>query len=116
MGVGAADDRGVVHPGQDNVVHVMGQALDQSWVFLALERLADMSMGGGHGSSWAIQRFRGFIFFAAYSTASTMCWYPVQRQRLPERACRISPCEGFGFVRSNSTDAKIIPGVQNPHC
>src|SRR6266478_1156533 len=45
-----------------------------------------------------------------------MCWYPVHRHRLPDNDWRISVCDGLGFVRNNSTDARIIPGVQKPHC
>ena len=49
---------------------------------------------------------------AAACTASTMLWYPVQRQRLPSSAWRISSSEGFGFSARSETDAITKPGVQ----
>src|SRR4029079_19040334 len=52
---------------------------------------------------------------AASFTASTMCWYPVQRQRLPERAWRISASVGSGFSSRNGTRVIRKPGVQKPH-
>src|SRR5215208_2552414 len=42
--------------------------------------------------------------------------YPVQRQRLPEMASRISRSVGLGFLSRNSVPVMIMPGVQNPHC
>src|SRR5262249_61705868 len=56
------------------------------------------------------------ILLAAYCTALTMFWYPVQRQRLPEIPQRISSSLGCGFFSSNAQADMIIPGVQNPHC
>ena len=49
---------------------------------------------------------------AAASTARTMLWYPVQRQRLPSSACRISLSDGFGCSASRDTVAITKPGVQ----
>ena len=49
---------------------------------------------------------------AAAWTARTMLWYPVQRQRLPSSACRISSSDGSGFSRRSETDAITNPGVQ----
>ena len=49
---------------------------------------------------------------AAASTARTMWSYPVQRQRLPSSARRISPSDGLGFSWSNETVAMTKPGVQ----
>jgi hypothetical protein len=53
---------------------------------------------------------------AASATASIIWLYPVQRQRLPERPSRISSIVGSGFRFSKCTAARIIPGVQMPHC
>ena len=49
---------------------------------------------------------------AAASTARTMLWYPVQRQRLPSRPTRISSSDGLGFSFSSETVAMTNPGVQ----
>jgi len=38
--------------------------------------------------------------------------YPVQRQRLPEIAYRISSYEGFGLRFNNATLDIICPGMQ----
>src|SRR5579872_3147712 len=48
--------------------------------------------------------------------ALTMCWYPVQRQKLPVMPSRISRSEGWGWSASNPTAVMIMPGVQKPHC
>ena len=114
--IGTAQERGVVHAGKLQIVDVVADPLDQPRVFLALERLADESRGHGdlpnRGIAPMLQRLRALIFLAAYCTASTMCWYPVQRQRLPESALRISASLGLLFRCSRSTAARIIPGVQ----
>src|SRR6266404_3221141 len=55
-------------------------------------------------------------FREALSTASNICTYPVQRQRFPERPSRISSREGCGVFLSRCTAARIMPGVQMPHC
>ena len=52
---------------------------------------------------------------AATWTASRIFWYPVQRQRLPESASRISSSDGSGMRRSRSAAATTKPGVQKPH-
>ena len=46
----------------------------------------------------------------------TIPWYPVQRQRLPESASRISSSVGLGLSRKNAVTDTMNPGVQNPHC
>src|SRR5262249_18911931 len=53
---------------------------------------------------------------AARRTASKIFSYPVQRQRLPESASRISSSDGSGERSSRSAAATTRPGVQNPHC
>jgi len=40
----------------------------------------------------------------------------VQRQRLPASPSRMSARSGSGFFSSKCTAARIIPGVQMPHC
>src|SRR5581483_7871775 len=45
-----------------------------------------------------------------------MPWYPVQRQRLPERPSTISSRVGLGFSAKNAWTEITKPGVQNPHC
>src|SRR6185503_14637098 len=52
---------------------------------------------------------------AAYWMASTILLYPVQRQRLPEMACRISGSLGLGFLARKALAHRIMPGVQKPH-
>src|SRR5262249_24683572 len=55
-------------------------------------------------------------FCAAARSARTILTYPVHMQRLPLRPTRISSSVGSALSRSSSRAAKIIPGVQNPHC
>src|SRR6516162_8560678 len=55
------------------------------------------------------------LILAAVRTASTIIWYPVQRQILAFSHCRISLSSGSGCrARSAFTD-RIMPGVQKPH-
>ncbi len=49
---------------------------------------------------------------AAASTARTMLWYPVQRQRFPSSALLISSSVGLGFSFRSDTVAMTKPGVQ----
>ena len=56
------------------------------------------------------------MFAAAVRTALTIFMYPVQRQRLPESAQRISSSVGSGLASSSATEVIIMPGVQKPHC
>ena len=46
------------------------------------------------------------------STAFTMLWYPVQRQRLPSSPSRTSVSVGDGFSASSEVAAITMPGVQ----
>ena len=52
----------------------------------------------------------------ASSTALTMLWYPVHRQRLPSRPLRTSSSVGLGLSARRPAAAMIMPGVQYPHC
>ena len=52
---------------------------------------------------------------AARWTASRIFWYPVQRQRFPESASRISSSVGSAVRLSRSAVATTSPGVQKPH-
>ena len=51
----------------------------------------------------------------ATMTASTMCWYPVHRQRFADRASRTSDSVGDGTSFRNAVSVVSMPGVQNPH-
>src|SRR4029077_17003051 len=53
---------------------------------------------------------------AAASTARTMLWYPVQRQKLLPSTSRTCCSGGSGFSASRLVAAITMPGVQNPHC
>ena len=53
---------------------------------------------------------------AAARTDSTIPWYPVQRQRFPRSACRISSSLGDPLRESRSAAVRMMPGVQKPHC
>src|SRR6266576_2787289 len=53
---------------------------------------------------------------AAIRTASKIFAYPVQRQRFPDRASRMSSSLGYTFRASRSAVATTSPGVQKPHC
>src|SRR5207249_10690515 len=52
---------------------------------------------------------------AANRTASKIFASPVQRQRWPDRASRISSPFGLALCASRSTAATTRPGVQDPH-
>ena len=75
------------------------------------ERTARARCGAaeGHGRRRPIG-YRSFS--AACCTALTMLTYPVQRQRFPEIASRISSSLGFLFRSSSATLVIIMPGVQ----
>ena len=51
----------------------------------------------------------------ANRTASRIFWYPVQRQRFPDSASRISSSVGSELRPSRSAVATTRPGVQKPH-
>src|SRR5206468_12466376 len=53
---------------------------------------------------------------AARLTASTMRAYPVQRQRFPARPSRICSSVGEEILSSRLTAARVMAGVQIPHC
>ncbi|MCK9303421.1 MAG: hypothetical protein M0P35_09565 [Bacteroidales bacterium] len=57
-----------------------------------------------------------FPSFAARLTAFTMALYPVHLHRLPDNPSLIAFSSGSGFLESNAWEARIIPGMQNPHC
>ena len=50
------------------------------------------------------------------SMLSTICAYPVQRQRCGLRAVAISSREGSGFLSHSPTARIAMPGMQKPHC
>src|SRR5882762_7064684 len=52
---------------------------------------------------------------AAIRTASKIFAYPVQRQRFPDRASRMSSSLGYTLRASRSAVATTSPGVQKPH-
>ncbi len=49
-------------------------------------------------------------------TAATIAEYPVQRQRLPARAVRMSRSDGAGLAISERFGRHEHAGVQYPHC
>ena len=53
---------------------------------------------------------------AAYSTASRILVYPVQRHRFLDRLFTISSRLGFGLFCNRVAVFIIMPGMQNPHC
>src|SRR5215472_16349014 len=65
---------------------------------------------------WTLGGVSPRITAAPSMIASTMLWYPVQRQRLPSRYSRTSRSDGLGLFLTRSRALMIIPGVQNPHC
>ena len=99
-GVDAADDgvrvrrareRGEGHAGQLDVIDVAALAGDQR----PRPPCAGRTRRCRSSSRWP-SRYP----FAALSTALTMFWYPVQRQRLPSRPRRTSRSLGSGFCSS----------------
>src|ERR1043166_5456566 len=55
-------------------------------------------------------------FRAARPTASTMHAYPVHRHRFPAKPSRICSSDGEEILSSRLMAARIMPGVQLPHC
>src|SRR6266404_3602091 len=49
-------------------------------------------------------------FREAFSTASNICTYPVQRQRFPESPSRVSSREGCGVFSSSCNSARRLHG------
>src|SRR6185437_9646456 len=100
----------VAYPRQSGVVGPVGLAGDEAGVFLALAGVAYLVQDGfcGHVVTPALP--------AAFRTALTMFWYPVQRHRLPSSPSLTSSSVGCGLSRNRSAAAMIMPGVQYPHC
>ena len=93
----------VNHPRGTKVVHPLGLPLEKLPVLLPRDRRSD------HPPDLDLDRSS---HDATASIASTMFWYPVQRQMLPSSACRISASLGAGFSASRLTAARTIPLVQ----
>ena len=100
----AAAECHVEHARQLDVVDVGGLTLDKARVFAALHARAD--------HLWGNDCHLTYPFFAANLIALTMCWYPVQRQKLPEMPSRISCSLGFWFSLRRWMPDMIMPGVQ----
>src|SRR5207253_1496022 len=109
VGVRAADDVEIEHAGQLDVVHVRAPAANEARVFLALERVAHSSDVGRRAG---LHQAPPCSAAAACWTALTMFTYPVQRQRLPEIARRMSSSLGFGCFSRKATLVISMPGVQ----
>ena len=101
--VRAAHDAEIDHPVDTHVVHPLRLSLEELLVLFPLDRGAD---------SRADLNFDRSSHRATASIASTMFWYPVQRQMLPSSACRISASLGRGFSSSRLTAASTMPLVQ----
>ena len=107
--VGTADDGHPHHAWKAHVVHELGLTRQEGRVFFALDRRADDAADLEFCDR---RRHRQTSTPAAVWTARTMLWYPVQRQRLPSSACRISSSVGFGVSSRRLTVAMMNPGVQ----
>ena len=99
VGMRALHERRGDHAGEPEIVHVPALAGQQARVLDALHRLADRlrdrSRALHHRTA---PRSRA----AASSTASTIAWYPVQRQMFPASSRRISSRLGSGARRRRS--------------
>ena len=67
---------------------------------------------GGTGPEQTHDVAARIINWAASSAASTICWYPVQRQMVPASARRTSASEGSGVSSSKAVSTISTPGVQ----
>ena len=105
--VWAADGLAPEHPGLVEVARVRELALH-----LGYGVAPDRRRGGVAPLQGARRRTHEA---AARRTASRIFWYPVQRQRFPERASRISSSVGSAVRLSRSAVATTSPGVQKPH-
>src|SRR3990172_350001 len=124
MRVRASKYRHVEHARKPDIVHVLAEPANQTRIFAPLNPGTD-GFAYWHRVSkfWITIAYCLLLFllafcvicFAAICTASTICWYPVQRQRFPSRAWRISASVGCGFRLSSWYADRIIPGVQKPH-
>jgi len=95
------------HPqltGRFDVIHELGFASEELRVLLAEHAIANAGrrcfVDGRHDTP------------PAESTAFTMLWYPVHRQRLPSRPWRTWCSDGLGYSSTSETAAMTIPGVQ----
>jgi hypothetical protein len=91
----------------------MGELLAQATTGLVVVDGRDFAAAFGFAGGFGLAATPGFrIFLAALWTAFTMVWYPVQRQRFPLMARRISGGEGLGDFANKSCAAMSNPGVQ----
>ena len=100
--VRAADDGHHCSARKIEVVDVRPPSAEQRIVLFALERGADAPrLDGAHDGAPATS-----------TIASTMLWYPVQRQRLPSRPARIASLSRASPFSISDTAAITMPGVQ----
>ena len=119
----AAHERHVEHAWHDDVVDVRAVPGDQPGILAPLHALPDEAVaarrpvgGGGAGSTIGGGRHDALRAPAAICTALTIPWYPVHRQRLPDRPSRIAASSGSALRASRAVIVTTKPGVQKPHC
>src|SRR5207302_8296361 len=93
--------------GQRDVGHVVAASSDEARMLLGSARRPYIAIALCFPSHLVF-----FISLEARLTASTICWYPVQRHKLPLIASRICSSLGSGFALSSACAAINIPGVQ----
>ena len=118
----AAHERHMEHAGHDDVVDVRAVPGDQPGILAPLHALTDEAVAArrpvGGGSAGMIGGGRHDVLRApaAICTALTIPWYPVHRQRLPDRPSRIAASSGSGLRSRRAVIVTTKPGVQKPHC
>ena len=119
----AAHEGHVEHPRHHDVVHVRAVPGDQPGILAPLHALPDEAVAAGRpvggssaGSLIGGDRHDALRAPAAICTALTIPWYPVHRQRLPDRPSRIAASSGSALRSSRAVIVTTNPGVQKPHC
>ena len=105
--VRAADDDHADRARRGHVVDVRAVAGEERRVLAALDGRADVAGLLRRGAHDARP-----IVAAASWTATTMLWYPVQRQRLPSRPSRMAASLVASPCSISDTAAITMPGVQ----
>src|SRR5207253_7019202 len=108
VGERGAQHLSVHHPRHDDVPDELGRAAELLLRVTPRYRPADVRELRALDDRHALTS-------ASSATASTIAWYPVQRQRLPARPRRIPSRESARPSSSRNFAVSSIPPVQKPH-
>src|SRR5881397_3505985 len=101
---------------QDHQIGTACEWLPDPWLILEQAHCGGERCRCDHLTVWNESSHDRSGFKAARLTASTMHAYPVHRHRFPARPSRICSSVGEEILSSRLMAARIMPGVQIPHC